>query len=261
MIELLRHWLIVVHVAVGLAGLALFWVPLFARKGGALHVRSGRWFALCAYIVASSGLVASVWGLVDPVGYLGMTDGGTSESVPRPGSVENLRFILSITGFLALGVIAGVHLGVSVMRAGSRHERLRSSIAPWMLASVGAWSLGLLLFGAAMLIGGFGGWIDAPPGVIGRYWINTILGGIGIMGTIGDFRYVFGATPPRAARLTMHVQCMVGSGAGFYAAFFLFGATRLVPLPGIAGLLLALVPLVAASIGVQLWRRSIEVGR
>ena len=39
------HVLLMIHVAAGVVGLIAFWIPLFARKGGRLHVRAGWVFA------------------------------------------------------------------------------------------------------------------------------------------------------------------------------------------------------------------------
>lgn len=42
-------------------GLAAFWVPVFARKGGRAHVRAGRVYAYSAYVVTLSAVTASAW--------------------------------------------------------------------------------------------------------------------------------------------------------------------------------------------------------
>ncbi len=34
--------LILVHIATGFIGLAAFWIPVFARKGGRVHLQAGR---------------------------------------------------------------------------------------------------------------------------------------------------------------------------------------------------------------------------
>ena len=48
---------ILLHVAAGMAALALGFIALFARKGGALHVKSGRWFLGFMCVVIVTGLV------------------------------------------------------------------------------------------------------------------------------------------------------------------------------------------------------------
>ncbi|MBM4112048.1 MAG: hypothetical protein FJ253_01540 [Phycisphaerae bacterium] len=248
--ELHRAWR-AAHIALGFLGLVLFWVPLVATKGSRTHVLSGRLFAICAYLVAGTGLLSSVWGVVDPSSFLESTRGDSSPIEPKPRNLEDIRFIFSITGFLSLAVLTGLTLGIGVMRAGERHESLRS---PWLLsltAAVGVWAAGLAIYGATSLATGYAGWHFLAPSESNRYWINLSLGVFGVWGTIGDLAYLRGPCPPRLERWTMHVQCMVGAGAGFYAAFFLFGASRLIGLSGIGVVLAALAPLVIASFVVK----------
>ena len=57
--SLLFDIVIGIHVATGFVGLAAFWVPIFARKGGRLHVRAGRVYAYCAYVVTVSAVTVS----------------------------------------------------------------------------------------------------------------------------------------------------------------------------------------------------------
>ena len=47
-------WLVRVHLAIGFAGLVLFWIGVIARKGGPLHLFSGKLFVSCVYAVAAS---------------------------------------------------------------------------------------------------------------------------------------------------------------------------------------------------------------
>ena len=49
-----------IHVATGFVGLAAFWFPVFARKGGPTLVRFGRIYAYCAYVVTLSAVTAAI---------------------------------------------------------------------------------------------------------------------------------------------------------------------------------------------------------
>ena len=62
--SLLFELLIWAHVATGFVGLAAFWVPVFARKGGRAHVQAGRVYTYCAYIVTLSAVTASAGRIV-----------------------------------------------------------------------------------------------------------------------------------------------------------------------------------------------------
>ena len=59
-VSLLFDILVGLHVATGFVGLAAFWIPVFARKGGRAHVQAGRVFTYCAYVVTLSAVTASV---------------------------------------------------------------------------------------------------------------------------------------------------------------------------------------------------------
>src|SRR5687768_16182168 len=83
------------HVVAGLVGLALFWVPVFATKGGRLHIRTGRAFAWCAGFVGLTGLVSSAWGLLDMRSFAGPA----LERIPEralPEVLEQGRFLFAV---------------------------------------------------------------------------------------------------------------------------------------------------------------------
>ena len=58
-LTLLFEVLIGLHIATGFVGLAAFWVPVFARKGGRTHLRAGRIYTYYAYVVTLSAVTAS----------------------------------------------------------------------------------------------------------------------------------------------------------------------------------------------------------
>jgi hypothetical protein len=244
-LDALHRFLRLSHVAVGFVGVALFWVPILAAKGGRLHVLSGRLFVGCAYYVGATGLAGSLWGLVHPQSFF---EGGALLSVDAERArqvVREVRFVLAITGFLALAIMAGVALGVRVMR----HCDLPAVRTPGMLAllaATGLWSAFLAVHGAGGLVAGCAAQAgaDAAPH---QHWIHVALGAMGVYGTVGDLRFLYAREPTRLARRAVHIQCMISSGAGFYAAFLLFGAARVFGISGAWQLVAPLVPLVGAS--------------
>lgn len=246
------------HIVTGFAGLVLVWIPLIAAKGSRLHVRSGRWFVYCAYYVGTTGLLASIWGVLHPASFISYAGFDSLDGQRARIVAEDVRFIFSITGFLALAVMAGVTLGLRAMRAGDRPELLRSGVLTVMLAAAGLWSAGLAAYGAASLVAGYSGWHFIAPAAASRYWFNAILGVIGVYGTIGDLKFIYGPRPTRMGRWAVHMQCMIGSGAGFYAAFLLFGASRLMKLPGYWTILAPLIPLTVASFAAKRWIAAYE---
>jgi hypothetical protein len=222
----------ILHVVVGFSGLGLFWVPVFARKGSRLHIRSGRWFVWCACFVGVTGLLASIWGLAHPASFLPAGEYRSLDREEARLAAESLRFILSITGFFGLGVLSGVAIGVSIMRVESRHDRLRRPMPLILSGGFAVWSGALAIYGAGSLMAAYAGWHFIPADAAGRYWLCVALGAFGVYGSAGDLRFILNPPSSRPERLAMHIECMIGAGAAFYAAFFLFGATRLFSLPG-----------------------------
>src|SRR6185503_6603120 len=55
------------HIAAGLVGLAAFWTPVFARKGGTTHVQVGRAFYKATCVVALTGLAMAALIVMAPL--------------------------------------------------------------------------------------------------------------------------------------------------------------------------------------------------
>lgn len=242
------------HVLAGMAGLGLFWIPVFAPKGGPLHVRCGRLFTWCAYYVGGTGLIFSCWALGHPWSFF-----GDSETQPPAGrelaiALENTRFLYSITGFLALGVLAGTLLGVRIARAKSDHAAVRAPLVLAALSAFALWSVALLLYGAWNLIAALAD-TDSSRAGGDRYWLSFVLGSIGICGVFGDFKYIFRPTATPMAWWYQHMECMLGAGIGFHAAAFFFISRELLELPlrGAWQLAPLLLPVIIGAPAMWLW--------
>jgi hypothetical protein len=228
--ETTHRWLLISHIVAGAIGLPVFWIPVFAKKGGRLHIRAGQVFVWCAYWVTLTGLVFSVWGLTHPTSLLGSSRPIKPESLPYV--IEKLRFFYSILGFLSLAVLAGIILGVRVIRTRHDHEKLRGPLVIGVESALGLWSLGLAADGLWTVLACYGGWhpLLTSPGQGQRYWINVFLGLLGIYGVWGDLRFVLRPRESPMAWWYMHMECMLGAGIGFHTAFMVFGANRLLKL-------------------------------
>jgi hypothetical protein len=244
------------HIACGFFGLILFWVPIFAVKGSPLHIRCGRIFSFTAYYVGTTGLISSLWCLLHPGSFMG-PEWRTLAEREVPYVVEKLRFMFSILGFLSLGVLSGVVYGVRVIRTRRDHSQLGSPMLYGTLAAFGAWSVGLLIFGAWSLVEIYGGWHLLPVEQSGRYWIPTVLGLLGALGAKSDLSYIRRPPPTPMGWWYVHMENMLGVGIGFHTAFLVFGVSRFLPmqLQGPWQLVPWLLPTVIGLPVTQVWIR------
>jgi hypothetical protein len=246
-----------IHIAVGVLGLLLFWVPVFAAKGGRLHIRCGRIFSYAAYFVSVTGLISSVWCLSHTRSFIG-TRWAEFSGDRIPYVLEEFRFMFSILGFLSLAVLCGVAFGVRVVRTRGNHAALRCR---WLLGTqtaFGLWSLGLATFGAINLVMIYTGRHLLPVEASGRYWIPVALGVFGLFGASGDVAYVLKPRPSPMAWWYKHMENMLGVGIAFHTAFLVFGVGRLLPfrLEGAWQLLPWVLPAVIGIPATHLWIRQ-----
>src|SRR5688572_30604563 len=105
-------WLRTGHIAAGVLGLVVFWLPLLARKGGRTHVVCGWIFVGCASLVLASALVISAWRLSDPIGSISLEHQPRAEQAAV--SVRLLRLIFAFLGALAVYTLVPLVLAVRV---------------------------------------------------------------------------------------------------------------------------------------------------
>jgi len=58
--EFLDRILLIIHISAGFTSLAIFWVPVFAKKGGALHNRAGRYYMYAMWVVVVTAALLSI---------------------------------------------------------------------------------------------------------------------------------------------------------------------------------------------------------
>jgi hypothetical protein len=248
------------HIAIGGLGVILFWIPVFSKKGGRIHIFTGRLFAWCAYFVGTTGLIGSVWGLSNPASFFG--DPAKNQIDPRslPYVMEKARFLFSITGFLALAVLAGTYFGVRVVRTRRDHRQFRN----WLLVSLesilGLWCIGLVAFGVYSLINCYAGRHLLPASAAGRYWIPVALGAWGSYTVYDELKYIFRPRPTPMAWWYRHMESMLGAGIAFHTAFLVFALPRIVglDLKGAWQLLPWLLPSALGIPAIVVWVRYYE---
>jgi hypothetical protein len=199
--------LVTSHIVVGAVALVLFWVPVFAAKGSALHVRVGKIYAIAMYIVSITAFIASVMVLADPIG------------IRRPGMeldpdeiarlVERFRVGGLFLLMLSVLVFSSVHHGLMAIRERRTPGLLRRPIHRAMIISLGV--LGAMV---------------AVVGIMNSALLLIIFGGISVAASIGMFRESLAERLTRKDRIVAHLGGLLGSGIGAYTAFFAFGGVR-----------------------------------
>lgn len=230
------------HIAVGAVSLVIFWLPIFAKKGGPLHIRSGRLFVGCAYYVSATAAVSCTWALIDPLGFTGITrELTTAEMEHLSGGV---RFLFAILGTLMTWLVAGLQMGLHVVR-NKMEPNVHSGFVRFCWWVAGTCSAALALFGFWHLK-------SAAP----NYLVPVLLGIVGVLDARKQVVYL--RTPPTPnSWFYTHIECMLGAGIALYTAFSVFGFSRIVPfkLPGALGLIPWILPAMVGMTAISLLTR------
>ena len=199
---LLFDALILAHVATGFVGLAAFWIPVFARKGGRAHVQAGRVFTYCAYVVTLSAVTASAGRIVSfQVQGIGFAD--------RPDLYGFALFL----GYLGLVTFATVRQAMRVVATRRAPETLRTPFH----AALG-WAS--ITGSVAVIAFAVGVWSDSSPILLG-------LSPIGLFTGSGMLRLMRNPGAQHMGWFYSHLGSMLGGGIAFHTAFIVFGAQRL----------------------------------
>lgn len=199
---------IVVHVIAGATGLVSFWVPVFARKGGALHRRVGRWFNGSMLVAGSAAVALATLTLLAPM--------ATHPQLVGHPQFGDPMLVRAVFGWMMLG-LAVLTLNLAWhgwLCARHRHDRARIRTA----ANLG-------LQAATFVTACLTAWQGARAGV-------PLLAGASAIGwaTVAtNLFFLYRRAPGRVAWLREHIKSLVGAGISVYTAFFAFGAVRTFP--------------------------------
>jgi hypothetical protein len=215
--------LLLVHIGAGLAALIVFWVAVFSRNGGALHIFSGKSFAYCTYVVVATGLGRFAGHLLLP------------EYVTAKPS--DMAFYLFFS-YLAVVTLASVRQGIRVIQTRSAPAALRTPFhialnALALFSGVAmialAWNTQQVLFAAMAPIGILLGWanlkyIRTPPSEPMAWWYE-------------------------------HMGAMIGGGIAMHTAFLVFGLPRLsgIQLEGPVAIVPFVLPTVIGVPAIRIW--------
>ncbi|MEO1083413.1 MAG: hypothetical protein AAFY88_04160 [Acidobacteriota bacterium] len=229
--ELLREFSRWSHVIVGFTGLAAFWFPVFARKGGPLHRRAGAVFVWCGYwVTASAALSCSL------LTYKIFSRGLVAQNADNLASLAFLAYLAWVT-FVAIRYSVGL---------------LRTKKDPTQLDTLG-WRVlaySTLLASVAMIV-------HATVFPSGWSILLYVLSPIGFGTGMPMLRYMTGRMESKKAWFYEHMSATLGAGIAFHTAFAVFGASRLFTLPsgGFLQVLPWILPSAVGIPGLVIWRR------
>ena len=213
------------HVISGALALCIFWVPVLMRKGGIDHKTFGRYYSVCMYTVALSGLVMSTFLIILPAVVMPQFAG-------EPARLEQLRIFAWLLTHLAILIWVSVLYGRRVLAAKAERQRLKQPLLLSLLALLTLNGLVLLIFGA---------W----HGMV----LQMAFGTLGMVFGGANLAYIYRAKVQPNSWVTEHLGAYIGSGIGAYTAFLVFGARQFFTLsndwmlalwiaPGVLGTLL-----------------------
>jgi hypothetical protein len=232
MIELIGDGARFVHVIFGFTGLAAFWVPVFAKKGGINHVRFGKIFVYSAYVVLTGSTIVLTTRVA---GLLG-------QGIHPAEQPDRYAFFVFL-GYLTFVTFFMVRHGMTVLRHKRDPAAVRSAFNLFLSYGAIAASAALITFAV----------VFSPSSMI----VLLALSPIGLATGSGALRYM--SNPPVSPRAWMyeHLGAMFGAGIAFHTAFAVFGSAQLFDL-GLTGWA-AVIPWVApAAIGIPataIWTR------
>lgn len=223
--------LLFLHIVAGFLGLAAFWVPLFVKKGAPIHVRSGRVFTWCAYVVSVTAVVLAADRAVSyRLERIALTD--------RP----DLYGFAYLLGYLGVVTFASVRQAIRAVATRKTPDALAS---PFHLALTWASIAG----SAGCIAVAFTAWSEVSPILLGMSPVGVIVGSTNLR--------VIRRPKEHMAWFYSHLGSMLAAGIAFHTAFLVFGSGRFVSLDLSGGLavLLWVFPTLVGIPAIVLWTR------
>lgn len=217
------------HIALGTLALFIFWVPVISRKGSKNHRSWGKVFSWCMYAVSISGLLMSAIVWFDPIVIRYPEQTLTPERIEK--ATVFFRNLAEFLFLLSVLTLISVKHALLVLKTKSDRQALRH------------WSH-LIWFGLLIVMGIKVFTIGLNTG----FPLFIIFGLVGLVGGLGNLRYIFKREINQREWIIEHLSSILGTGIAVYTAFFavggrhwlnqiLTGNLQLIPwvLPGIIG--------------------------
>lgn len=219
---LIHQWLVWAHIVAGSLALALFWLPMLAKKGSTVHRQSGRYYAYLLYGVSMSGIVSCLLVIAAPLYFKAKM---LKDGVDPLLQAENIRAFWHFLGLLSLLSWVSIRQAVLVLKAGVSRSLLKQ---PLHLLSI----VLLLPWGVYVLWLGMG---RSQP-------LFIVFSLLAIVSAIGALRFIYRTEVSRMMLLREHIGNMLGSAIAIYTAFAAFGGRSLLGLSATGQLVSWLLP-------------------
>jgi len=187
--ELLTKSLTIIHVIAGFLALALFWAPIFTRKGGQNHKKIGKFYIRLMWLVVITAFVLSVKNVVFG------------------------RYVMgAFLGFLALLTAKPMWLGIEALSN-------KTTVSKSYRLSELVLNIALTVSGVALIAYGI------SLGGKGVAALMFVFGALGVFSIVDVIRAI---TVPaeKVDWLKEHIVGMCVSGIAAHTAFLAFGANR-----------------------------------
>lgn len=237
---LLHKVLLVLHIAAGTLAMALFWLPMLAKKGSPWHRRAGHWFVAVMHGLAGSGIVMAVLVLCDP-------QLKADQRLPNQSLAEfelQVRIFWSFLLLLSLLALSNVRQGMRVLQVGLTRQGLGS------------------VFHSGLLVVTFGFALYTLQLCIRHHFVlGQVFAVVALLTSSGALRYVYKAHVTAAERMQQHIGNMLGCGIAVYTAFFALGGRRFLDLSPQAQFVSWILPSVIGVVAIGLynwqWQRKL----
>lgn len=224
-----------IHIGLGFAVLALFWVQIFSKKGSAWHIRAGKAFYWAGMVIVATALFGVSAILFNA--FTGEFDVALND--------ENAAFVFFL-GYLAIVTFTILEKGRSAIRFHGPSPGARAVFAYGRAIFALAASIALIAYALAY-----------RPSIAIILFALSPLGVLIFIETM-TFQRVGNTYPQRW--IIEHLDGMLGAGIAFHTAFFVFGAKSFFN-PLLGGSPLQLLPWILPTIiGVPagiIWKRKV----
>lgn len=175
-----------IHIAAGIFSLVLFWIPVFAKKGGINHVKLGKLYLKAMWIVVGSAVILSVKNVI----------------IGEP-------IVAAFLSFLALITANPLWYGIAILKQKKGKSTTFKRNHLWFEIIIVLAGLALIVYG--ILLEGKGAAV-----------LMFIFGGLGLTNLPNVVRNLR-KTESEFNWIKEHLVGMCTSGIAAYTAFFVFG--------------------------------------